>query len=317
MGGDINKGIGYYYRWDTSSGTLTTGNYAATVSGTDAIGNPYVAGTQSITFTVDSSTPTVNITTNDPDNTIKPGDNITVTVTFNEAMASGPTITIGSAVSNEALTATNSTTFTYTWDTDGISAGSYTVTVTGTDLAGNTYAGSDSIKITLDSTAPTVNFSDTDDDNLLSASDTVTITASFSEAMTSTPTISIANTSISNEVMTKIAAVSGTGSYTQLGVDIDAEAANDYSGNGVSLSSDGLRVAIGATGNDGNGNISGHTRIYEYSGGSWSQLGADIDGEAVEDQSGFSVSLSSDGSRVAIGAMYNDCLLYTSPSPRD
>ena len=133
----------YTYAWDTSSGTLTTGNYAATVSGTDLIGNAYVAGTQSITFRVDTSTPTVSITTNDPDNTIKPGDNITVTVTFNEPMASGPRITIGSAVNNVALTATNSTTFTYSWSTSGVSAGSYTVTVTGTDLAGNTYAGSD------------------------------------------------------------------------------------------------------------------------------------------------------------------------------
>ena len=53
------------------------------------------------------------------------------------------------------------------------------------------------------------------------------------------------------------------------------------------------------------------------------QLGLDIDGEAAGDSSGRSVSLSSDGSRVAIGANYNDgnggnsCLLYTSPSPRD
>ena len=141
----------YTYRWDTSSGTLSDGTYAATVSGTDLIGNAYVAGTQSITFTVDSSTPTVTITTDDPDNSIRPGDDITVTVTFNEPMASGPRITIGSAVNNVALTATNSTTFTYSWSTSGVSAGSYTVTVTGTDLAGNTYAGSDSIKITLDS----------------------------------------------------------------------------------------------------------------------------------------------------------------------
>ena len=56
-------------------------------------------------------------------------------------MASGPSITIGSAVSNAALTATSSTTFTYSWSTSGVSAGSYKVTVTGTDLAGNTYAG--------------------------------------------------------------------------------------------------------------------------------------------------------------------------------
>ena len=44
-------------------------------------------------------------------------------------------------------------------------------------------------------------------------------------------------------------------------------------------------------------------RIYEYSSGSWTQLGADIDGEAAGDQSGYSVSLSSDGTTVAIGAL--------------
>jgi hypothetical protein len=37
----------------------------------------------------------------------------------------------------------------------------------------------------------------------------------------------------------------------------------------------------------------------------WDLLGKDIDGEAAGNQSGYSVSLSSDGSRVAIGAPYN------------
>ena len=36
------------------------------------------------------------------------------------------------------------------------------------------------------------------------------------------------------------------------------------------------------------------------------KLGADIDGEAADDQSGFSVAISSDGSKVAIGALGND-----------
>ena len=36
------------------------------------------------------------------------------------------------------------------------------------------------------------------------------------------------------------------------------------------------------------------------------QVGADIDGEAEGDVSGYSVSISSDGSRVAIGAYGND-----------
>ena len=46
--------------------------------------------------------------------------------------------------------------------------------------------------------------------------------------------------------------------------------------------------------------------MFENIGGSWTQIGQDIDGEAANDRSGFSISLSSDGSKVAIGAYYND-----------
>ena len=54
-------------------------------------------------------------------------------------------------------------------------------------------------------------------------------------------------------------------SQTLLGADIDGEAAFDYSGRSVSLSSDGTRVAIGAYLNDGaNGNDSGHVRVYRF-----------------------------------------------------
>ena len=167
-------------------------------------------------------------------------------------MASGPRITIGSAVNNVALTATNSTTFTYSWSTSGVSAGSYTVTVTGTDLAGNTYAGSDSIKITLDSTAPTVILTDTDDDNLLASTDTVTITAIFNEAMTATPTISISGTSISNQVMIGLSGYSNTETITQIGGDINGKNSSEYLGQGegggsaVSLSRDGTRFVVGS-----------------------------------------------------------------------
>jgi hypothetical protein len=97
-----------------------------------------------------------------------------------------------------------------------------------------------------------------------------------------------------------------SGSWSQLGGDIDGEADNDRSGYSVSLNSDGDRVAIGARYNDGNGTSAGHVRIYEYSSDSWSQLGSDIDGEATGDESGWSISLNSDGDRVAIGAYGND-----------
>ena len=48
---------------------------------------------------------------------------------------------------------------------------------------------------------------------------------------------------------------------TQLGSDIDGEAATDYSGESVSMNSDGDRVAIGASHNDGTGSLAGHVRV--------------------------------------------------------
>ena len=96
--------------------------------------------------------------------------------------------------------------------------------------------------------------------------------------------------------------------FSQMGSDIDGEAASDYSGRTLSLSSDGTIVAIGAYGNDGNGSYAGHVRVYEWNSGSssWVQKGSDIDGEAANDYSGGAVSLSSDGTIVAIGAYRND-----------
>ena len=104
--------------------------------------------------------------------------------------------------------------------------------------------------------------------------------------------------------------------WVQLGGDIVGEATYDYSGSSVSLSADGNIVAIGATGNDGTtGDINdtyysrGHTRVYIRDTTvalGWRQLGGDIDGEAEGDSSGYSVSLSADGTIVAIGAQFND-----------
>ena len=94
--------------------------------------------------------------------------------------------------------------------------------------------------------------------------------------------------------------------WSQLGQDIDGEAADDYSGWSVSISADGLTVAIGALYNDGNGADAGHVRVYQLISGVWTQQGTDIDGEAAGNWSGSSVSISADGLTVAIGAQFND-----------
>ena len=101
------------------------------------------------------------------------------------------------------------------------------------------------------------------------------------------------------------------GSWSQLGADITGEAAGDGAGSGreygsLDINGDGTIISTGSTGNDGNGMNSGHVRVYEYSGGSWSQLGSDIDGEASSDNSGISTSLNDTGDILAIGARNND-----------
>ena len=92
--------------------------------------------------------------------------------------------------------------------------------------------------------------------------------------------------------------------WIQKGADIDGEAVFDGSGFSLSMP-DSNTIAIGAQDNDGNGSNAGHVRIYRWNGSTWRQRGADIDGEAAGDYSGFSVSMP-DSNTVAIGATYND-----------
>ena len=78
------------------------------------------------------------------------------------------------------------------------------------------------------------------------------------------------------------------------------------------------RLAIGGEQFDGGEGInSGYVRVFDYinnrggnlthndSGGNWKQIGV-LEGERMSDYFGHSVSLSKDGSILAVGAFYND-----------
>jgi FG-GAP repeat len=93
--------------------------------------------------------------------------------------------------------------------------------------------------------------------------------------------------------------------WTQVGADVNGEAAQDFFGWSVSLSGDGSRVAIGGKFNDGIGVDSGHVRVYDWAESQWTRMGSDLDGEAVGDKFGESVTLSYDGDRLAVGASSN------------
>ena len=104
---------------------------------------------------------------------------------------------------------------------------------------------------------------------------------------------------------TKIYQLSGD-DWIQVGENIDGQTPGEWSGYSVSLASDGSTVAIGAPYHNQNGmsfdNDFGHTRVFEWSGIEWTQIGEDINGNYYGSHSGTSVSLTGDGTMVAIGA---------------
>jgi len=89
--------------------------------------------------------------------------------------------------------------------------------------------------------------------------------------------------------------------WNQIGADIDGEYAGDQAGS-VALSSDGARLAIGAAHNSESEHWAGHVRVFELQGGSWNQMGMDIDGNHAGDVFGDFLSMSSDGTRLAIAS---------------
>jgi hypothetical protein len=96
-----------------------------------------------------------------------------------------------------------------------------------------------------------------------------------------------------------------TGSWKQMGIDLDGKAAYDNFGVSVDLSGDGHTLAVGAWGNDDAGINSGHAQIFTWDGKAWTRKGREIQGESVFDHSGSSVDLSADGHTLAVGARWN------------
>ena len=97
-------------------------------------------------------------------------------------------------------------------------------------------------------------------------------------------------------------------SWIQQGQDIDGELGGDQL-SGVefvgpstmlSLNSDGTILAAGSWSNDQGTGGAGHVRVYKYT-TTWTQIGLDINGQTWYERSGYSISLNSDGTLVAIG----------------
>ncbi|MCB9195715.1 MAG: T9SS type A sorting domain-containing protein [Flavobacteriales bacterium] len=98
----------------------------------------------------------------------------------------------------------------------------------------------------------------------------------------------------------------GSNDWVLKGSDLFGEAAADRFGYSVSIDTAGTTLAVGGIWNSDGGSKAGHVRIFHWTGSSWAQKGIDLNGEAYDDNAGWSVAICGNGNKVVIGAKGND-----------
>jgi len=103
----------------------------------------------------------------------------------------------------------------------------------------------------------------------------------------------------------KVFALEANGIWKQMGGDINGIIELGEAGRSVSLSNDGFTLAIGAPFDFENGSyMAGIVQVLTWNGNEWKQLGQILEGQVIDDGFGNSVSLSSNGRVVAVGAPF-------------
>tara|TARA_B100000405_G_scaffold12931_1_gene10978 strand:+ start:320 stop:2680 length:2361 start_codon:yes stop_codon:yes gene_type:complete len=87
--------------------------------------------------------------------------------------------------------------------------------------------------------------------------------------------------------------------WYQIGTDLNGTGGESF-GSSVAMTADGKRIAVGAMNHNSN---DGEVRVYDNIDGQWTQVGSSIPG-ASNERFGQSISISSDGMRVAVGAAW-------------
>ena len=88
-----------------------------------------------------------------------------------------------------------------------------------------------------------------------------------------------------------------------VGEPIDGKVAGERFGHSVTISNDGRLLVVGAPFNNGG---KGATRVYQWSGNQWRQIGRDIVGTRAGGRFGWSVALASNNLTFAVGQKTND-----------
>lgn len=91
------------------------------------------------------------------------------------------------------------------------------------------------------------------------------------------------------------------GIWRQLGENIYGAATNNFFGDDVAISADGLTIIAGASWFNGNGSMRGQVRAFKWNGSQWAPMGTTLVGLADNAKLGKYIDISDDGSMIAAG----------------
>ncbi len=188
-----------------AGGAGTSGSASVAISeGEDAVGNTNQAATNA-SFTIDSVAPAVALTYSKNQPGVSAGS-LTVTATFDESVVTTPKITIAASGTSNDVNAVSMTStadpevWTYAATIVGGDDGPATIAITnGRDAADNENQAATNNTFTIDTTGPAVDLTYSKPSASVGPG-ALTITATFDEIVTTTPTIAIAAPNAANDV---------------------------------------------------------------------------------------------------------------------
>ena len=151
------SGSTWKYSWDVGAMDWADGELSVQIQdATDQGGNAY-SGSSSLTFIIDNTAPTLQLSSNRSSGIVKTGDEVVFEALISEAVTNPPILTFGGVFSNQLMNQTASpTVWVYEWIVPETIQESFSATASVTDDAGNNQSTANTLTLALDNTAAVI-----------------------------------------------------------------------------------------------------------------------------------------------------------------
>ena len=154
------------YTWSVGAADWSDGLVSIQIQEAEDQGGNSYSGAASLTYTIDNTAPTLQLSSNSISGVVKSGDEIIFEALISEALTNPPVLSFGDAFSTQLMSQTNTPTiWTYSWNAPEATDGLYSSTATVTDNAGNNQSQTNTLTFSIDNTASVISELDLFPDN--------------------------------------------------------------------------------------------------------------------------------------------------------